>query len=423
MFLRHHLGTIAAALALLGLAACATPKAPPAAPAPAPAEQAARPAPKPAETVKKAPPQHQVALLAPLTGPNAPIGQSIANAANMALLDINDPRIKLTIYDTAEGPEAAASRALADGAKVVLGPLLAPDVRAVQPATKAAGVPVITFSNDAELAIQGTYVMGFQPDQEVERVVAYARQRGITRFAALVPAGSYGKRASEAFVASVKASGGQLVAIETYPRDRTKLLTAARRVAGYDARLALSRARAAKSTGVISAKSVPLPPPAFEALLIADTGDYTRAFVPALRQFGVETNRVRLLGTGLWNNEPALAREPALQGAWFATVSDATFESLAKRYAGRFGARPSRLSSLGYDGILLVHAAANGGWQIGKPFPQSVLKTPSGYAGIDGLFRFPHTGVAERGMEVDELSGGTFKVVSPAPTAFSPAIN
>lgn len=422
MLFHRHLGSIVAALGLLGLAACATPKGPPPAP-PAPVEQAPAPAPKPAETIKQAPPQHHVALLAPLTGANAAIGQSIANAANLALLDINNPRIKLTIYDTAQGPEAAASRALADGARVVLGPLLAPDVKAVQPALKAAGVPIIAFSNDATLAGAGTYVMGFQPDQEVTRVVTFARQRGITKFAALVPSGSYGKRASEAFVAAVKASGGQLIAIETYPRDRTKLLTAARRVAAYDARLALSRARAANSTGVISAKGAPLPPPSFEALLIADTGDYTRAFIPALRQFGVDTGRVRVLGPGLWNNEPALAREPALQGAWFATVSDATFESLSRRYAGRFGARPSRLASLGYDAILLVHAAASGGWQIGKPFPQSVLKATSGYTGIDGLLRFPADGVAERGMEVDELSGGTVKVVSPAPAAFAPAIN
>ncbi len=131
--------------------------------------------------------QNRVALLVPLTGPNAPVGQSIANAANMALLDVGDKRVNLRIYDTTPGAGTAASKAIADGARLILGPLLANDIKAVDAAAGPRGIPVLSYSNDASLAGGNVYILGFQPAQSIARSIAYAASRGIDRFAALVP--------------------------------------------------------------------------------------------------------------------------------------------------------------------------------------------------------------------------------------------
>ncbi|HEY4547370.1 MAG TPA: penicillin-binding protein activator [Pedomonas sp.] len=415
-----RVGSIAAAFGLLTVAGCASQNGTVRAPAPAPVAPAQPEvtAPQQPEVVKPGPAQHHVALLVPMTGPNAPIGQSIANAANMALLDINNPQIRLRVYNTTDGAGKAASDAVADGARIILGPLLADDVKAVQPVAEFRGVPVVTFSNDASLAGSGTYVLGYQPDQEIERVVSHARRQGMKRFAALIPSGSYGKRASEAFVEAVRDAGGSVVSIETYPRDRARLLTAARRVANYDARLAKARAQAAEATGVVGSAASQMPPVNFDTLLIADVADYARAFVPALKQYGVDTSKVRILGPGLWNTEQNVGRGGTLAGAWFASVPDHTYNSLAQRYASRFGSRPSRFASMGYDSILLVHAATASGWKIGTPFPRTILHATAGYTGIDGLFRFDDKGVAERGMQVNEVTATGSRVAAPAPTAF-----
>ena len=108
--------------------------------------------------------------------------------------------IRVTTYDTAAGAAAAAQKAIADGNKLILGPLLADDVKAVAPIGRAAKVPLISFSNDTSVAGNGTYIMGFVPTQSVERVVFYARSRGLTTFAGLVPNGTYGQRASQAMI-------------------------------------------------------------------------------------------------------------------------------------------------------------------------------------------------------------------------------
>lgn len=385
------------------------------------AEQAAAPpppvvtaAPAPAR-VDPGPPQHRVALLVPTTGGNAAVGQSIANAANMALLDSNDRRIKLTVYNTAGGAVAAANRAVAEGNKIFLGPLLAPDVRAVQGIAAGAGVPILTFSNDASLAGGSTYVLGFQPSQSVARVVGFARSKGVDNFAALVPAGAYGQRTSTAFLRAVQSNGGKVTAIEAYPRDPKRLVAAVRRVADYEARVAkISRAGVVRPDGTVAPVQQRLGPVTFQALMIADSGEVAARFLPALQQFGA--SGVRLIGTELWNSEPGLSRVTGLQGAWFASVPDNRFTQMAARYRAKFGGQPSRLASMGYDAVLLVNSIGQR-WTIGDRFPAGALNDDDGFAGIDGIFRF-RGNVAERGLEVQQIGPGGFSVVSPAPRAF-----
>jgi ABC-type branched-subunit amino acid transport system substrate-binding protein len=351
-----------------------------------------------------------------MTGPSARVGQAIANAANMAILDLNTSRIKLKVYNTEPGAATAANEAISDGSKVILGPLFAADVKAVQNVARPAGIPVITFSNDSSVAQSGTYILGYQPSQEIARVVSYAKSRGIARFGALVPQGRYGDVSAKALSAAV-AGQGSVSAIESYPRDRQKLFAPARRVANYEARLRAARATAqtAGNTGT----NVRLPAPPFDALLVADGGGMLRALLPVLKDAGVESPRVRFLGTGLWAAEPELAREPALVGAWFASVPDGEFNNMARRFRAQYGYQPPRLASLGYDGVLLVAAGAKQ-WTPGAAFPTRVLSDPSGFMGVDGIFRFSGSGIAIRGMEVQEiLPGGKIRTVASAAGRFN----
>ncbi len=332
--------------------------------------------------------RNRVALLVPLTGPNAGVGTSISNAANMAVLDTGGARIRVTMYDTATGAAAAAQRALAEGNRLILGPLLADDVRAVAPIARAAKVPVIAFSNDTGVAGSGTFVMGYTPAQSVERVVGYARSKGLSKFAGLVPVGLYGQRSSTAFIRAVEAGGGQVVSLQTF--DRT----------------------AGSITAAITRLSQTSP---YEAVLIADSGRTAVQAVPILRAKGGSSAKV--LGTELWNTEGALAASPALRGAWFASVSDGLYNQLATKYRERFGKSPYRLASLGYDAVLLVTKIA-GDWRPGSAFPAARLTDPGGFSGIDGAFRFGRDGIVERALEVQQAGTTGSTVVSAAPRGF-----
>ena len=332
--------------------------------------------------------RNRVALLVPLSGANAGVGQSIANATMLALLDTQNAKLRVTNYDTAGGAAAAAQRAIAEGAQLILGPLLAEDVRAVAPVAHAAGVPVISFSNDGGVAGNGTYVMGYVPSQSVDRVVGYARSRGIANFAALVPNGLYGQRASTAFLRSVEGAGGQVVSLQTYGRATGGIAGAA---------------------GKLAAKAP------YGAVLIADSRTTAALAAPMLRKQSGPSMHV--LGTELWNSEIGIGAKPALTGAWFASVADSLYRQYATKYRARFGTSPYRLSSLGYDAVLLTVRIARD-WRTGSPFPEARLRDQDGFAGLDGAFRFGRDSIAERALEVQEIRAGGPVVVSPAPSGF-----
>jgi branched-chain amino acid transport system substrate-binding protein len=332
--------------------------------------------------------RNRVALLVPLTGPNAGVGTSIANAANLAVLDTGASKIRVTIYDTAPGAAAAAQRAISEGNRLILGPLLADDVRAVASIARAAKVPVISFSNDVSVAGAGVYLMGYTPAQSIARVVDYARSKGITRFAGLVPAGLYGQRSSTAFLRAVEGGGGQVVSMETFDRTAGSIT------------LAITRMSRTSS---------------YEALLIADSSRTAVMAAPIIRAKGGAS--AKLLGTELWNTDGGVGANPALRGAWFASVSDGLYNQLAVKYRARFGKSPYRLASLGYDGVLLV-TRIGADWRVGTVFPQARLSDPGGFSGIDGAFRFGRDGVADRALEVQQAGSTGFTVVAAAPRGF-----
>jgi len=352
----------------------------------------AQPTPQPTETPDDALPtddgRHRIALLVPMSGSNGPVGQSIANATTMALLDTNADNLRITTYDTATGADSAAARAIRDGNKLILGPLLGTDVAAVVARARPADVPLITFSNDTAVAARDVFVMGVMPEQSIARVIDYSVARGARRFAALIPNGEYGRRAEVALADRIAARGGVLAATERYDRGNTSIVSAAERL----------RARGG-----------------FDTVLIADGVRLSAMAAGSLKTAGADLPR--LLGTELWSGDDDVTRASALRGAWFAAVSDGRYRQFVSSYEGRFGEQPYRIATLGYDSVLLTLRVARD-WRVGSKFPAAALLDEGGFLGLDGPFRFNRNGVAERSMEVRQVGNGTISVVDPAPTRF-----
>lgn len=371
---------VAVLAGLVLLAGCKIiPKAPPEAP-PAP----------PADNLPNDQQRHRIALLVPTTGPNGELGQSIANATTMALLDTQAKAIRITIYDTAPGPAAAANAALKDGNKLILGPLASADVPAIATVARAARVPLITYSNDSTIAARDVFTFGTAPETAIARVVQFAGDRGVNRFALLAPKGDYGTRAGAAYQAAVKAAGGTIVASESYDRSNTSVLSAAQRL---------------KAKG------------GFDAVLIADSPRFAALAAPRLKKAGAILPRI--LGTELWVGDGTLGQTAALRGAWFAGLSDARYAQFSTSYKARFGDAPYRQATFGYDSVLLAVRISRE-WRPGSAFPTAKLLDRDGFLGLDGPFRFAASGQGERGLEVREVRSGGLTIVGPAPERFVP---
>ncbi|MBU2032586.1 MAG: penicillin-binding protein activator [Alphaproteobacteria bacterium] len=328
---------------------------------------------------------HRIALLVPMAGDNGAVGQSIANAATMALLDTDAGNLRITTYDTSGDARDAARRAIADGNKLILGPLMGGNVGAVLAEARPADVPLISFSNDAAIASPDVFVMGHIPEQSIRRSVQYARSQGARDFAVIAPDGEYGRRAEAALQGAVQSYGGRVTGAERYARGNTSIMSAAERL---------------RSRGC------------YDTVLIADGPRLAQQ--AAGRVGGANT---RILGTELWSGEVAVTRAPSLKGAIFSAVSDNRYRRFVDSYEARFGGQPYRISTLGYDAVLLALRVAQD-WRVGRDFPTGSLRDSGGFLGLDGAFRFQSNGVVERSFEVREIRDGEVVIVDAAPTRF-----
>jgi ABC-type branched-subunit amino acid transport system substrate-binding protein len=335
--------------------------------------------------------QVKVGLVLPLSASgNAGVAaQSMKNAAEMALAEFQNPNIQILIKDdagSAQGAGQATQQALDEGSEIILGPLFALSVPSTAAATRARNVPVIAFSTDSSVAGRGVYLLSFLPESDVNRIVDYAASTGKKSFAAMLPENAYGNVVEVAFKQAVARKGGRIVAFEKYGADRS---TAARNIAA-----ALGGA---------------------DALFLADDGEAVVATADALTAAGANLRNIQLLGTGLWDNPRVFASAP-LQGGLYAAPDPSGFRAFAGRYRAKYGNEPVRTATLAYDAVALVAALAR--TQGGQRFSQEVLVNPSGFAGIDGLFRFRPDGSNERGLAVMRVASGGGQPVAGSPKSF-----
>ena len=343
--------------------------------------------------------QVKAGLILPLSAPgNAGVaGQAMRNAAEMAIAEFNAPDIQLLVKDdggTAEAARIGAQQSLDQGAEIILGPLFAQSVTYVGQVARARNVPVIAFSTDTNVAASGVYLLSFLPESDVDRIVQYSVSTGKHSFAALIPDNPYGTVVEAAFKQVVARRNGQIVGLERYPHDPAGM-------AGPVGNIAQASTRA-------------------DALFIPDGGDAVPGVVAALATRGVNTKRLQLLGTGLWD-DPRIYATPALDGGWFAAPDGVGYRNFSQRYRARYKQDPVRTATLAYDAVALIAALVK--TQGSARFSQETLTNPSGFSGIDGLFRFRSDGTNDRGLAVLRVASAGPQVISPAPKSFgvSPA--
>jgi branched-chain amino acid transport system substrate-binding protein len=364
------------------------------------------PTPSPPQSPDQAPPpgaaigtgEVKTALILPLSaGGNAGLaGQAMRNAAEMAIAEFNAPNIQILVKDDAGSPDGArqsAQQALDEGAEIILGPLFAQSVSVVGQMARSRNVPIIAFSTDANVASSGVYLLSFLPESDVERIVQYAASTGKHSYAALIPDNPYGTVVEAAFKQAVVRRSGQVVALERYPHDKAAMAGPVRNVAQAAVRA--------------------------DALFIPDGGDAVPDVVQALIGNGVNTKRIQLLGTGLWD-DPRITGNPALDGAWYAAPDAAGYRGFSDRYRTRYKLDPVRTATLAYDAVALIAALVK--TQGTQRFSAAVLTNPSGFTGIDGLFRFRADGTNERGLAVLRVTGTGAQTIAPAPRSFGTGI-
>ncbi|MCK5041796.1 MAG: penicillin-binding protein activator [Sphingomonadales bacterium] len=371
----------------------------------------------------------KVALLLPLSGTSANTGKALLDAATLALFQAYDPRIQLLPFDTlgsVDGAKRAASDAIAANVSVILGPLFSNASLEVSTLARDANIPMVSFSNNKEIAGDGVYLLSFMPDEEVNQIISYASAQGYTRFAALIPEGAYGEIVLNSLSQAVAKGGGEITALEVYSPSAEGVFQPVRRLANYAERRQayVSEKRFLENLGGGMADDIlesmehleTIGEVPFDAVLVPEGGELLRNLVPLLPFFEVDPAKIKFLGTGLWDDR-SLIHEPPLKGGWYASSVPENTDVFYKNFKDIFHYTPPRIATLGYDAMSLITMLSRN--EIARHrFSTTAFLSPNGFVGVDGMFRFSDHGVSERKLAIVEIQPNGFRTIQPVPDSF-----
>ncbi len=340
----------------------------------------------------------KIALLVPLSGTYKELGQGLLDAAQLAIFKIGDENLVLMPIDSKDsttGAIDAAKKAASSGAKIILGPVFSSSAKAIAKIAADNNIQVVSFSNDKSLANSGVFAIGFLPEQQIRRIVNFSISKGIKDYITMLPTDSYGATVTKELQNVMNGQEGvALIKNEDYQLDAKGRIT----------RLDEHARKVITAANTPGAKAILLPAGTANAV---DTA-------AILASNNYDKSKIQLLASDQVN-DPAILKNPALEGMWFTASSNERRSEFEGNFRSAYGHDAPKLAGLAYDGIALVATVAR---ISGDNFSRDALTNPRGFIGVDGIFRLRDDGLAERGFAVMMVNNGKGVVIDPAPASF-----
>jgi len=343
-----------------------------------------------------------VALLVPGGSDNAAdntLATSLENAARLAMAELDGVEIDLRVYNTAADAATAsamASKAVSDGAKIILGPVYAGNANAAGLAVANRNINVLAFSNNTDIAGGNVFVLGHTFQSTANRLVSYAANQGkgnILIVHAQSPAENAGRAAIERAIAATPAT---LAGTASFELSQTGIINALPTISAQ-----------VRQTG---AQSI---------FLTSGTDGAIPFLAGLLPENGVKPGETQYIGLQRFDIPATAMSLPGLQGGWFALPDQDLNAQYLARYQARYGGQPHPIAGLAYDGIAAIGALVRGGQA--DALTTTALTQPQGFAGVNGIFRLRGDGTNERGLAVATIEEGQVVILDPAPRSFAGA--
>jgi branched-chain amino acid transport system substrate-binding protein len=360
----------------------------------------------------------KAAILLPLTGPRADLGKVLLQAAQLAVQNGTGPALDvIDTGGTAAGAAAAVQTAISNGDSLILGPLTSAETASVAPIARGVNIPVLAFTNDTSQSQPGVWTLGITPDQQIRRLVTAAQAQGKMQFAALLPANGFGRAMAGGLTKAVEADRLPPPIIRMHSSGMASITATARDLSDYanrrgpiDAKLKAARALRT-ADGRREAQELmktPIPPPSFNVLLLADTGEELQEIAAILPYYDIDRSMVQIIGPALWADRAS--GSGAVPGAWYAAPDTSARINLERDYAAKYGAPPPPLADLAFDAAAIAAVVLSRGGA-----DMAILTQPAGFVGIDGWMAFLPDGQVRRGLAVFRIERGGPALIDPAP--------
>ncbi len=375
---------------------------------------------------------HNMAVLLPLSGDNALVGQTIRTSVEIAILQSGAKNLNVSFYDTTTDLTNTMKTVLAGKPEIIIGPVFANNARIVRE-ERPENLPVLSFTSDATAVGDGVITMALMPTNGIESIVREMKSDNIKKFIIMAPDTDSGHLMAGTAIRAAEISDIEPVGTFYYnERDTDSIKNTAQTASLNDTRTAAhTRARQVLSDILINeqltaieksnlniqldklAKTETVGNVPYQAILFLGNGEDTKTLASFLRYYNIGTGDAKFYGTTMWDGSD-IASDLTMSGAKYATLSDNNpeFKTIYEQISGTL---PNRLATFGYDATNMAI-----GMMHSDKSNVAYLLDPSGYIGTDGLFRLKPTGDNERALRIVKLNGtGTPIELKAAATSFS----
>ena len=374
---------------------------------------------------------HNVAVLLPMSGPNAAVGNTIRASIETAILQRAPSNMSFTFYDTAKNATAVMTDAISTSPDVIIGPVFAGNARILRE-IKPESTPALSFTSDATAVGRGVMTMALMPTNSIEAIIKEMQTDNVKKFIVLAPNTESGRLMAGTAKSASEMYNIALSGLFYYTPDDSEsiknttiraTMNTARTAANTRAREVLADILTKENLTAIEKSNLniqlerisrtdTLGAIPYDAILFLGDADDTTKLASFMRYYGVAAGDAKMYGTALWDGTN-IANDITMSGAKYAALPPVN-ENFTQIYEQVSGVPASRLATFGYDAANMAMGMINS-----NKSDAAYLLDPSGYMGMDGLFRLKPTGDNERALRIVRLNGaGTLTQIKPAPATF-----
>ncbi|QKC85756.1 ABC transporter substrate-binding protein [Mesorhizobium sp. NZP2077] len=332
----------------------------------------------------------KITILLPLsaTGTSGENGRKMLDGAKLAMTDIGNGLLTLTVEDT-KGDNAQAGKlavqAITTGSKVVIGPTELAAAQHIATLSGSKRPPVLALA-DNFAGGAGVYAVRLSEADSAAAGAAGLAAKGGKKFVLLV------------------AEGSNASAVEKRVANGLSI---------YGATLAVTVPYSAGDGGAKAVDQMGSLVDAPDAVIVASGDDSPAPVLAALKSKGIPGKAISVVGTDRWLEHPM---DPLFEGAYIATLDPSETGPIADRFRTAYNYPADVNVAYAYDMVALTAGIASAVGPDG--FSKQVLENPNGFRGSTGLFRFRADGSSQRSMPFYRIQKGALKLVAKSTSGF-----
>jgi len=340
----------------------------------------------------------KIGILAPMTGPNKNLGQSIIKSIRLAVKDINSNLIEVIPKDTSSSPEKtleSANELKEMGVRIVIGPIFYENLIYLD---EIDDLTFLSLTNKTLDLPKNVISAGINSTSQLNTIKKFLKETNIDRTIFLTPIQDYEFEIKK----GIQNSKIKIFKNYDYNIEPTKLTEQIEEITNYRIRKQnledeITRIKNSddsnKENKIKKLKQrYTLGGLNFDAVIIADFDKSLKSVTTSLLYTDVSPKKKYFITLNQWFDQ-SLLNEINIQPIYYPSINKENFENYKKKFLREFDEYPTHLSLLSYDlvGLIYYLSSKNDFLTTGKLF-----KVKNSFKGMMGIFDIKNNKINHR---------------------------